>query len=131
MAPSQRPTGDKSPAVKTIQCFLCGGIQIYPGPRYANHLVNEHGVVDIDYMVKLSLYKARHNESPSFSLDVPPGSYGGASDAVETQIKTESVSPGGHQQQVLTLSQCFPLVRETLLSSVPPSNYLVSVTLLY
>ena len=55
------------PVVKTLNCFLCGGRQVYPGPRYANHLINEHGVVDIDFMIKLSLYKQRHGRNPNLN----------------------------------------------------------------
>jgi hypothetical protein len=52
---------------KTISCLLCGGVQIYPGPRYENHLVNEHGAVfDIDYLIQISLYKQQHGTLPKF-----------------------------------------------------------------
>ena len=60
----QAPT---PPVVKTLNCFLCGGRQVYPGPRYANHLINEHGVVDIDFMIELSLYKQRHGRNPNLN----------------------------------------------------------------
>ena len=50
---------------QTVDCFLCGGTQIYPGPRYENHLINEHGVLDIDFMIAISLYKKKHGSNPS------------------------------------------------------------------
>ena len=49
----------------TVSCFLCGGTQIYPGPRYENHLINEHGVLDIDFMIAITLYKQKHGYNPS------------------------------------------------------------------
>ena len=55
----------------TVGCILCGGIQIYPGPRYENHLVNEHGAVfDVDFLIELSLFKQKHCRLPALS---PPG----------------------------------------------------------
>ena len=54
---------------QTVSCFLCGGTQIYPGPRYENHLMNEHGVLDIDYMIAITLYKQEHGSNPS--LEAP------------------------------------------------------------
>ena len=54
---------------QTVDCFLCGGTQIYPGPRYENHLINEHGVLDIDFMIAISLYKKKHGSNPS--LEAP------------------------------------------------------------
>ena len=50
---------------QTVSCFLCGGTQIYPGPRYENHLINEHGVLDTDFMVAITLYKQKHGCNPS------------------------------------------------------------------
>ena len=50
---------------QTVNCFLCGGTQIYPGPRYENHLINEHGVLDTDFMIAISLYKQQHGSNPS------------------------------------------------------------------
>ena len=48
--------------IGTINCLLCGGTQIYPGPRYQNHLIQEHGVVhDIEFLIKVSIYKSDHN----------------------------------------------------------------------
>ena len=41
-----------------ITCFLCGGVHIYPGPRFSNHLLHEHGVVfNQEYIVSVSQYK--------------------------------------------------------------------------
>ena len=50
---------------QTVSCFLCGGTQIYPGPRYENHLINEHGVLDIDFMIAITLFKQKHGYNPS------------------------------------------------------------------
>ena len=49
---------------QTVSCFLCGGTQIYPGPRYENHLINEHGVLDVDFMIEITLYKQKHGTNP-------------------------------------------------------------------
>ena len=47
-----------------INCLLCGGTQIYPGPRYQNHLINEHGAVfDVEFLIKVSLYKKDNNNT--------------------------------------------------------------------
>ena len=52
----------------TVSCILCGGVQIYPGPRYENHLVNEHGAVfDVDFLIELSLFKQKHGRLPALS----------------------------------------------------------------
>jgi len=49
----------------TITCFLCGGIHIYPGPRFGNHLLHEHGVVlNQEYIVSVSLYKDTYSTLP-------------------------------------------------------------------
>ena len=61
-------SGSESSARKrpqTVSCFLCGGTQIYPGPRYENHLINEHGVLDIDFMIAITLYKQKYGSNPS------------------------------------------------------------------
>ena len=50
---------------QTVSCFLCGGTQIYPGPRYENHLINEHGVMDIDFMISITLFKQKYGCNPS------------------------------------------------------------------
>lgn len=60
---------------KTIVCFLCGGTQVYPGPRFENHLLNEHGVVfDLEFVIQLSLFKQTHNQLPKLddTQDVKP-----------------------------------------------------------
>ena len=77
--------------VKTIHCFLCGGVQIYPGPRYENHLMNEHGVLDIDFMIELSLYKEKFGSNPSISNGIP----------VKTEIKLEPVVGASKGEQLL------------------------------
>ena len=59
--PAPKPIG-------TINCLLCGGTQIYPGPRYQNHLIHEHGVVfDVEYLIKISIHKRDNGELPDFS----------------------------------------------------------------
>ena len=60
---SEATAGRKRP--QTVSCFLCGGTQIYPGPRYENHLINEHGVLDIEFMIAISLFKQKHGNNPS------------------------------------------------------------------
>ena len=50
--------------IGTINCLLCGGTQIYPGPKYQNHLIHEHGVVfDVEYLIKISILKRDHKET--------------------------------------------------------------------
>ena len=52
-----------SKQIGTINCLLCGGTQIYPGPKYQNHLIQEHGVVfDVESLIKISIHKRDHNE---------------------------------------------------------------------
>ena len=47
--------------IGTINCLLCGVTQIYPGPKYQNHLIHEHGVVfDVEYLIKISILKRDH-----------------------------------------------------------------------
>ena len=59
--PGKNNSGAKS--IGTIKCLLCGSNQIYPGPRYQNHLINEHGAVfDVEYLIKISLYKKEHED---------------------------------------------------------------------
>jgi len=49
----------------TITCFLCGGVHVYPGPRFGNHLLHEHGVVfNQEYIVSVSQYKDTHSILP-------------------------------------------------------------------
>lgn len=64
---------------QTVSCFLCGGTQIYPGPRYENHLINEHGVLDTDFMVEITLYKQKYGSNPS--LENPSNSGDDLNDA--------------------------------------------------
>ena len=50
-----------------INCLLCGGLFLYPGPRYHLHLFTCHGVVEDshrDYLVRASEYLMRHGELP-------------------------------------------------------------------
>jgi len=43
---------------ETITCFLCGGVYVYPGQRFSNHLLHEHGVVyNHEYIISVSQYK--------------------------------------------------------------------------
>ena len=54
---------------KTITCFLCGGIHIYPGPRFENHLINEHGAVfDVEFLIQIALYKKENGDLPNLAL---------------------------------------------------------------
>ena len=69
--PSPPPPVAMASRRATVGCILCGGVQIYPGPRYENHLVNEHGAVfDVDFLIELSLFKQKHCRLPALS---PPG----------------------------------------------------------
>ena len=55
-------------ASNRLSCLFCGGMHVYPGPRYENHLLNEHGVVfDTDYFIRLSLYKRERGSLPALS----------------------------------------------------------------
>ena len=50
--------GPTAAARRPIQCLLCGGTHLYPGPRFENHLINEHGAVfDLEFLIKLSILK--------------------------------------------------------------------------
>ncbi|TRY71884.1 hypothetical protein TCAL_08435, partial [Tigriopus californicus] len=63
------PDCGATPVRRTLSCFLCGGAHIYPGPRFENHLMNEHGAVfDLDFIVKISLFKQEHGNLPSFDV---------------------------------------------------------------
>ena len=56
--------------IGTINCLLCGGVQIYPGPRYKNHLINEHGAIfEVDFLIKLSIIKKEKGSLPECSGD--------------------------------------------------------------
>ena len=64
MADDVKPIG-------TIKCLLCGGTQIYPGPRYQNHLINEHGAVfDVEYLIQITLFKKEHDKLPELNDDI-------------------------------------------------------------
>ena len=40
-------------------------MQIYPGPRFETHLINEHGIIfDLDYIISLSVFKEENQELP-------------------------------------------------------------------
>ena len=42
--------------------------QIYPGPRFENHLINEHGIIfDLDYIINLSLFKEEYDQLPALT----------------------------------------------------------------
>ncbi|CAB4061533.1 unnamed protein product [Lepeophtheirus salmonis] len=52
----------------TLNCILCGGKQIYPGPRYKNHLMNEHGVLlDLTFLLQISIFKRDKGALPDLS----------------------------------------------------------------
>ena len=66
--PSPPPPAPVASRRTTVSCILCGGVQIYPGPRYENHLVNEHGAVfDVEFLIELSLFKQKHGRLPPLS----------------------------------------------------------------
>ena len=49
----------------TLACILCGGAQLYPGHRYRNHLVHEHGVIfGADFLIQSSLLKQKEMKLP-------------------------------------------------------------------
>jgi len=49
----------------TLACILCGGAQLYPGHRYRNHLVHEHGVIfGADFLIQSSLLKLKEMKLP-------------------------------------------------------------------
>ena len=53
-----------------ITCLLCGGLFLYPGPRYPLHLFTCHGVVEEgprDYLVKASEYQMKNGELPEIN----------------------------------------------------------------
>ena len=60
-----------SKPIGTLDCLLCGGAQIYPGPRYQNHLIHEHGVVfNVEYLIKSSIHKRYHKgQLPNFMIN--------------------------------------------------------------
>ena len=55
---------------RCITCLLCGGLFLYPGPKYPLHLFTCHGVVEErhrDYLVKTSEYQMAHGELPEIT----------------------------------------------------------------
>lgn len=69
----------------TITCFLCGGVHIYPGPRFGKHLLHEHGVVfNQEYLVSVSQYK------DSYAI-LPPIQPRSSSSRVDQVSQTEDV----------------------------------------
>ena len=53
-----------------ITCLLCGGLFLFPGPKYPLHLFTCHGVVEDshrDYLVRASEYQMVHGELPEIS----------------------------------------------------------------
>ena len=49
----------------SLPCLLCGGLFIFPGPRYEAHLQNEHGVMyDVDFLIKVSQHKKHFSKVP-------------------------------------------------------------------
>lgn len=44
-------------------------MHVYPGPRYQNHLLNEHGVVfDLEFMIQLTLFKKENGKLPEVNM---------------------------------------------------------------
>jgi len=59
----------------TITCFLCGGVHIYPGPRFGDHLLHEHGIVfNHEYIMSVSEYKDTYATLPPITPNVPSSS---------------------------------------------------------
>ena len=83
--PAPKPIG-------TINCLLCGGTQIYPGPRYQNHLIHEHGVVfDAEYLIKVSIHKRDKGQLPDIISADNVAKQSSENDA-EEKIKPEMVT---------------------------------------
>jgi len=56
----------------TITCFLCGGVHIYPGPRFGDHLLHEHGIVfNQEYIMSVSEYKDTYATLPPITPNIP------------------------------------------------------------
>lgn len=93
----------KSKPINTINCLLCGGVQIYPGPRYQNHLINEHGAVfDVEFLIKVSLYKRDKGHLPEdFSSSTSNGDVveSKKSVTIEAEVQTEP-SADNHDETV-------------------------------
>jgi len=63
------PLQRRQPPPGTIQCFLCGGVFPYPGPRFANHLLHDHGIVfDADFFIQISLHRQRTGQLPNLEI---------------------------------------------------------------
>lgn len=78
--------------VGTLNCLLCGGTQIYPGPRYQNHLINEHGAVfDVEFLIKISLHK-RDNGGKLPELGPHDNSAVEKPETCDVQVQTEQIS---------------------------------------
>lgn len=86
-------------ALGTLNCLLCGGTQIYPGPRYQNHLINEHGVVfDADFIISVSLFKRDEGKLPEFVRGAKSSSDEAKSlVSVEAQTDEPEVANGGSE----------------------------------
>ena len=53
----------------TLDCLLCGGTQLYPGHRYRNHLVHEHGVIfGTDFIIEASIHKQSQLTLPKIEM---------------------------------------------------------------
>ena len=87
---------DSSKQIRTINCLLCGGTQIYPGPRYENHLINEHGAIfDVEFLIKISLYKRDKGQLPDLETSQD-------SNAVEDKKSLINIKPETATAQVQT-----------------------------
>ena len=65
--------GDTPKPIGTINCLLCGGVQIFPGPRYKNHLINEHGAIfEVEYLIQISVLKRDQGRLPDVPSDSEP-----------------------------------------------------------
>eukprot|EP00092_Neocalanus_flemingeri_P018664 GFUD01020212.1.p1 GENE.GFUD01020212.1~~GFUD01020212.1.p1 ORF type:complete len:727 (+),score=163.86 GFUD01020212.1:69-2249(+) len=59
-------------ATSTLACLLCGVAQLYPGQRYQDHLVHEHGVIfGADFIIQASLHKQSQLKLPHVGHSKP------------------------------------------------------------
>ena len=107
----------------TITCFLCGGVHIYPGPRFGNHLLHEHGVVyNHDYIISVSQYKDTYStlppvvpSNPGLSLD----QFTQTEESVETCSQC-AAKPLDVFKSVSPVKNASPSIPSM---SIPPRNY--------
>ncbi len=110
---------EKPVARSTLPCLLCGGVQIYPGPRYENHLVNEHGVIfDIAFIVEASIHKQKTGSVPCFgSSNSNAGDVNGNANGHDPGVDTED--RGIQTDEVPEKSDARPETKETPCQTEP------------